>query len=103
MAPLTEHDRARLARTWRVVAIGPGLGLAAAAAVGVAGGSGGAGLAVLLAVVSATTIAAAMMTSLQLLLDEFRRRPVALRRLWTALGLFVAGLLLLVLATGALG
>ena len=102
MASLTEHDRMRLTTTWRLVAAAPLLGVVAAAAVGFAGGSGAAGLAALLAVASAMTVIAALVTVLHLLLDEFRRRATALRRLWTALGLFVVGLLLLVLATGAL-
>ena len=102
MAPISEHDRARLTTSWRIAAVGPVLGIVAAVAVGALGGSGAAGLAALLAVTSALTIVAALTTSLQLLVDEFRREPAGLRRLWTAAGLFLAGLLLLVLATGAL-
>ena len=101
MGPANEHDRARLATTWRLVSAGTVLGILGAVAVGVLGGPGAHGLAAFLALTSAGTIAAALVTSVQLLVDEFRRRPVSLRRLWTALGLFLAGFVLLVLASGA--
>ena len=89
--------------TWRLVAAGAISGIVAAAALGLLGASGAHGLAALLALSSAGTIVAALVTSIQLLVDEFRHRPVSLRRLWTAIGLFFAGFVLLLLAGGAAG
>lgn len=98
---VTDHDRARLRRTWQVVAAGPALGALAAAAIGLAGGSGQAGLVVVFVFAAAGAAAAALVTALHALVDEYRRQPVARRRPLVAVGLFVAAVVLIVLAGGA--
>ncbi len=98
---VTEHDRRRLRITYRVLGAAVTLGVVAAGGVGLLGASGGAGLAVLLVLSAAGCVAAAMVTALLAILDEWRRAPVARRRAWTALGLGVLGATLLVMSLGA--
>ena len=100
-APLTDHDRARLRATWRTAAVGPLLGIVGAIAVGIAGGSGAAGLAVLLLLASVGAMAAAMLTAVHVLADEYRHRPVARRRVWTSLALFATAFVLVAMSGGA--
>lgn len=97
---VTDHDRRRLRITYRVVVGAVVLGILAAGGVGLLGASGGAGLAVLLVLSSAGCVAAAFVTALLAIVDEWRRAPVARRRAWTALGLAVLGALLLVMSLG---
>jgi len=98
---LTDHDRSRLRATWRTAAAGPLLGILGAVAVAAIGGSGGAGLAVLLLLSAVGAVAAALLTAVHALVDEYRHRPVARRRLVMSIALFVAALVLLVLSGGA--
>lgn len=96
---VTDHDRARLRVTRRVLLAGPVLGIVAAATLGLWGASGAAGLAVLLVLTAAGSVLAAFVTAILAIVDEARRIPVARRRTVTALLLFAAGFLLLLLST----
>ena len=97
---LTDHDRARLRTTWRTTAAGPILGVLGAAAVGFLGAPGAAGLQVLLLLSATGCAVGAIVTGLFALIDEYRDRPVARRRPLTAVGLFAASVVLLVLTAG---
>jgi hypothetical protein len=96
---VTDHDRARLRLTRRVLLVGPVLGVAAAATLGLWGVGGAAGLAVLLLLTAAGSVLAAFVTAILAIVDEARRVHVARRRTMTALVLFAAGFLLLLLST----
>ena len=95
------HDRRRLRSARRLIAVGAGLGVLGAAALAGIGAPGGSGfVAVLLGLVVGCVLAAVHLAVLSLV-DEARRKPVAVRRPLWALGLFVAAGLLLVLVGGA--
>lgn len=98
---VTDHDRRRLRITYRVAIVGAVLGVLGAGAVGLLGASGGAGLAVFLVVSAAGCVAAAFVTALLAIVDEWRRAPVARRRAWMALLFAVLGATLLVMSLGA--
>lgn len=96
-----EHDRRRLRTARRLIAVGAGLGVLGAAALAAIGAPGGSGLiAVLLGLIVGCVLAAVHLAVFSLV-DEARRRPVAVRRPLWALGLFVTSGLLLVLVGGA--
>ncbi len=96
---VTDHDRSRLRLTRRVLLVGTILGMVAAVTLGLWGASGAAGLAVWLVVTAAGSVLAAFVTAILAIVDEARRVHVARRRTVTALLLFAAGFLLLVLST----
>lgn len=96
---VTDHDRDRLRLTRRVLLAGPLLGMVAAATLGLWGASGAAGLAVLVVLTAAGSVLAAFVTAILAIVDEARHIPVARRRTVTALLLFAAGFLLLLLST----
>jgi hypothetical protein len=96
---VTDHDRARLRLTRRVLLAGPVLGVLAAGTLGLWGVSGAAGMAVLLVLTAAGSVLAAFVTAILAIIDEARRIHVARRRTMTALALFAGGFLLLLLST----
>ncbi|MFO7961982.1 MAG: hypothetical protein R6U94_13665 [Nitriliruptoraceae bacterium] len=96
---VTDHDRARLRLTRRVLLAGVVLGVVAAVTLGLWGASGAAGLAVWLVVTAAGSVLAAFVTAILAIVDEARRVHVARRRTVTGLVLFAAGFLLLLLST----
>ncbi|HSK23061.1 MAG TPA: hypothetical protein VK906_07795 [Egicoccus sp.] len=99
--PSGDHDRTRLSSARRLIAVGAVLGVVGAAALGLAGAPGGSGLiAVLLGLALGCVLAAIHLAAFSLI-DEARRRPVAVRRPLWAVGLFVAAGLLLVVVGGA--
>jgi len=97
---VTDHDRRRLRVTWRVLLVGPVLGVLAALALGLLRAGGVAGLAAFLVLAAAGSVAAALVTAGFAIVDEYRRVPVARRRTLTALALFAGGFVLLLLSLG---
>lgn len=95
---VTEHDRRRLQVTRRVALAGPLTGVVAAAGLAWLGAGGAAGMAALLVLSAASSVLAAFVTAVQAMIDEYRWVPVARRRTWTALALFLASFLLLILS-----
>lgn len=97
---LSDHDRARLRITYRLLLLGPTLGVVAAAALGLSGAGGAVGLAILLVLTAAGCVVTALVTAALAIVDEARRVPVSRRRTLTALAAFLGGFLLLLLSTG---
>lgn len=97
---VTDHDRRRLRVSRRVALAGPVLGVVAIAVLVPAGVGGAGGLAVLLVSSAASCVLAAFVTAVQAMVDEYRYVPVARRRTLTALALFAASFLLVVLSAG---
>ena len=97
---VSDHDRARLRITYRLLLAGPVLGVVAAGTLGLLGAGGAAGLAVLFVLTAASCGVAALTTAILAIVDEARRVPVARRRTLTALAAFVAAFLLVLLSTG---
>jgi len=95
-----DHDRARLVSARRLILVGAVLGVVGAVALGLAGAPGGSGLMALLLGLALGCVLAAIHLAAFSLLDEARRRPVALRRPLWAVGLFVTAGLLLLLVGG---
>jgi hypothetical protein len=93
-------DRQRLTWTWRVVGAGAAIGVIGAAAIAAIGGSGTAGLAVVLLGAAVGCVVGGLVTGIVAIVDEVRGRVVGRRRLVTAIGLFVAGVVLLILSSG---
>lgn len=93
--PVTDHDRRRLRVTWRVLLSGVGLGVVGAATLGLVGFDGRVGFAAVVLGSSLGCVAAGLTTAGLAIVDEARRAPVATRRVVVALGLFLAGGLLL--------
>jgi len=96
---VTDHDRARLRLTRRILLAGVVVGMVAAVTLGLWGASGAAGLAVWLVVTAAGSVLSALVTAILAMVDEARRVHVARRRTATALALFAAGFVLLVFST----
>jgi MFS family permease len=96
-SPLTEHDRRRLALTWRVVIAGVVLGALGAVWVGLAGAPGAAGFAMLVIGAALGSGAAALLGAVLAVVDELRGAPVARRRMIVSGVLFASSLLLLTL------
>jgi hypothetical protein len=99
-ADRSELDRQRLTWTWRVVGAGALLGVLGAAAIAAIGGSGAAGLAVVLLGAAVGCVIGGLVTGVAAIVDEVRGHVVGRRRLTTAIGLFVAGVALLILSSG---
>ena len=97
---VTDHDRRRLRVGRRVALAGPVLGLVAIALLVPLGVGGAGGLAVLLVCTAAGCGVAALVTAVQAIVDEYRYVPVARRRTLTALALFLASFLLVLLSAG---
>ena len=97
---LSDHDRRRLRLSYRTALGGIVLGFLAAGAVGILGASGRAGAAVVLVVSAAGCVAAALVTAVLAMLDEYHRRPVGRARTLMALWFFLGGALLLLMSTG---
>lgn len=97
---LSDHDRRRLRFSYRTAVGGLVLGVVAAGVVGWLGASGRAGAAVVLVVSAAGCVAAALVTAVLAMLDEYHRRPVGRARTLAALGFFLGGTLLLLMSTG---
>ena len=79
---------------------GPVLGLVAIALLVPLGLGGAGGLAVLLVLSGFSCVLAAFVTAVQAIVDEYRYVPVARRRTLTALALFAASFLLVLLSAG---
>jgi zinc transporter ZupT len=99
-AGLTAHDRRRLRATYRTALAGVVLGVLGAAAVGMLGASGRAGVAVLLVVSAAGCMAAAFVTAVLAMIDEYRHVAVGRPRTLAALWFFLGSAMLLVMSTG---
>ena len=97
---VTDHDRRRLRVSRRVALAGPVLGLVAIALLVPLGVGGAGGLAVLLVSTAAGCVVAAFVTAVHAIVDEYRYVPVARRRTLTALGLFAASFVLVLLSAG---
>jgi hypothetical protein len=100
-AVVTAHDRRRLRLTWVALAVGAGLGLLGTAWTALGGASGAVGFAMLLLGVALGSVVGALVTGVLAVVDEIRGQPVARRRLWVAVGLFVAGLVTVTLGAAA--
>ena len=77
------------------------LGVLSAGVLAALGASGAAGAAVVFMLSATGCVAAAFVTAILSILDEIRRRPVSRRRIFMALGYFLAGAVLLVMSIGA--
>lgn len=88
---------------WRIALGGPVLGVLGAVLVAAIGGGGRAGLATVLLFTAAGCITAALVSLGQAVLDEYRRAPVALRRVGWAAALVLATMITLVLLAGVVG
>jgi hypothetical protein len=97
---LSDHDRRRLRATYRTALGGLVLGILGAAAVGLLGAPGQAGAAVLFVLAAAGCMAAALVTAVLAMVDEYRRRPVGRPRTLMALWFFLASAALLLMSTG---
>jgi len=97
---LSAHDRRRLRASYRTLLGGVLLGLLGAGAVGALGASGRAGAAVLLVMGAAACMAAALVTAVFAMVDEYRHVPVGRPRTLAALWFFLGSLVLLVMSTG---
>ncbi len=97
---VTDHDRRRLRVTRRVALAGPVLGVVAVALLVPSGIGGAGGLAVLLVLSAAGCVLAAFVTAVQAIVDEYRYVPVARRRTLTAVALFGASFVLVLLSAG---
>lgn len=98
---VTGHDRRRLRVSRYTALTGVTLGVVGAGVIALLGASGAAGAAVVLTFSAAGTVAAAFVTAGLAIVDEIRRLPVARRRIYVALGYFLAGAALLVMSVGA--
>jgi hypothetical protein len=97
---LTVHDRRRLRASYRTAIAGVVLGILGAAAIGWVGAPGRAGAAVLLVLTSAGCMAAALVTAVLAMVDEYRHIPVGRPRTLAALWFFLGSALLLIMSTG---
>jgi hypothetical protein len=97
---LSVHDRRRLRASYRTAIAGVVLGVVGAAAIGWVGASGRAGAAVLLVLTSAGCMAAALVTAVLAMVDEYRHIPVGRPRTLAALWFFLGSALLLIMSTG---
>lgn len=97
---LSVHDRHRLRASYRTALGGVVLGVLGASAVGMLGASGRAGAAVLLVLAAAGCMAAALVTAVLAMVDEYRHVEVGRPRTLAALGFFLGAALLLVMSTG---
>lgn len=98
-AGLSPHDRQRLRATYRTALGGLVLGVLGAAAVGLLGAPGGAGAAVLLLLSAAGCLAAALVTAVLAMVDEYRHLPVGRPRTLAALWFFLGAAVLLLMST----
>lgn len=99
-AGLSAHDRRRLRASYRTLLGGVLLGVLGAGGVAALGASGRAGAAVLLVTSAAACMAAALVTAVLAMVDEYRRVPVGRPRTLAALWFFLGSALLLVMSTG---
>jgi hypothetical protein len=100
---VTEHDRARLRTTGKVLLLGPLLGVTAAGAVALIGLPGQAGFLAVVLGCALGAVLAALTTVGHAIVDEWARRPVARRRIVIAVGLFLAATVLLIASGGLAG
>lgn len=99
--PETDLEARRLRTARRAVVVGAALGVAAAGGVAATGAGGAVGLTTLLLVWAVTAVAVGLQVLVVGFVDDLRRWPVTRRRLFVALGLLLAGFVLLVMAFGA--
>ena len=99
-AGLSAHDRRRLRATYRTALGGLLLGVLAAVVTAALGASGRAGAAMVLVFGAAGCMAAALVTAVLAMVDEYRQVRVGRPRTLAALWFFLASALLLVMSTG---
>lgn len=99
-AGLSAHDRRRLRATYRTALGGLLLGVLAAAGTAALGSSGRTGAAMLLVFGAAGCMAAALVTAVLAMVDEYRQVRVGRPRTLAALWFFLGSALLLMMSTG---
>lgn len=90
-------------RTWRIAAVGAGIGVLLAATSGLLGADGRVGMVVLLLVTALGCGVAALYGGLTAVIDDLKGRPVQRRRPIAAGALFLVAAMLMAMVAGAGG